>query len=114
MSNDFFVRCDGKYTRIDIRDICYIESLDNYVRIVTASKNYMVLISLRQLEEELPSSHFCRIHRSFIVSLSHISSFDHEAVTLVGKEIIPISPVFKHALQGKVRVLVSDTRSQAV
>lgn len=111
MTPDFFIRCDGKYTRIDTRDIRYIESLKNYVRIVTTTGSYLALISMRQLEEELPPATFCRVHRSYIVSLSHISSFDHESV-YIEKTILPISPVFRQVLQGKVKVLVSDTRGK--
>jgi len=111
MLHDFFIRCDGKYTRVDMRDIRYMESLKNYVRIVTTSGTHMVLISLRQLEEELPENIFCRVHRSFIVSIGHIGSFDSEMVYMKDK-IIPISQEYRTALQGKVRVLVSDTRAR--
>ena len=110
MQYDFFIRCDGKYIKVDARDICYFEALKNYVRIVTSSDTYLALLSLRQLEQELPEFLFCRVHRSFIVSLAHIQSFDHESVYL--KEVsIPISIMYKNALLTKVKVLVSDTRT---
>jgi DNA-binding LytR/AlgR family response regulator len=111
MLQPFFIRCDGKYIRIDIRDIRYLESLKNYVRIVTITKTYLVLMSMQQLEEELPQAHFCRVHRSFIVSIGHICSFDHESVYM-DAVTIPISPVYKNALQNKVKVLVSNTRTR--
>lgn len=109
--HDFFIRCDGKYIRMDIFEIRYIESMKNYVKIFTAKKTYIVLISLRQLEEELPSNLFCKVHRSFLVSLAHIQSFDHESVYMEGV-VIPVSPLFKNILQTRVRVLVSDTRNR--
>jgi DNA-binding LytR/AlgR family response regulator len=110
MQNTIFVRCDGKYIRINTDEIRYIESLKNYVRIVAITKSYLVLISLTQLEKELPASHFCRVHRSFIVSLHHINSFDHENVYL-SDITIPINPAYKNMLLSKVKVLVSDTRT---
>ncbi len=111
MLQPLFIRCDGKYIRIDIRDIRYLESLKNYVRIVTPAKSYLTLMSLRQLEAELPKAHFCRVHRSFIVSIGHICSFNHELVYM-DEVTIPISPVYKNALPNKVKLLVSDTRSR--
>jgi DNA-binding LytR/AlgR family response regulator len=113
MLNNFFVRCDGKYIRIDMRDIRYLKSMKNYVSIVTISKSYMVLISLTQLEKALPASHFCRVHRSFIVSLHYINSFDHENVYF-NDIAIPINPVYKNVLPSKVKVLLSDTRTKMV
>lgn len=104
---DFFIRCDGRYIRIDIREIRYIESVKNYVRIVTTERSWLVLMSLRQLEAELPDSHFCRVHRSYIVALSYIRSFDQEMVYMEGIDI-PINPLYKQSLQSKVKVLVSD------
>lgn len=107
MLKDFFIRCDGKYIRIDVADIRYIEALKNYARIVTTSRAWIVLMSLRQLEEELNDGNFCRVHRSFIVSLSHILSFDQDTVYVEGKDI-PLTSQYKQLLQSKVKVLVSD------
>src|SRR5688572_22486791 len=101
MSHNFFIRCDGKYIRISTTDIRYIQSMKNYVRIVTTTKTYLVLITLQQLERELPTLDFCRVHRSFIVAINHISSFDQEMV-YVGKDQVPINPGYKNALQAKV------------
>lgn len=112
MQPHFFIRCDGKFTRVDTREIRYLESLANYVKIVTTAKTYLVLMSLRQLEEELPAGEFCRVHRSYIVSLSHIQSFDQDLVYL-GEVTIPINPQYKQALQAKVKVLVSDYHKPA-
>lgn len=107
----FFIRSDGKFTRVDIRDIRYIEALKNYVKIVTGNRQFLVLISLRQIEAELPAGQFCRVSRSFIVSLAHIQHFDHELVQLEGASV-PLSTVYKNLLQSKIKVLVSESRSR--
>ena len=103
----FFIRCDGKFIRVDTREIRYLEAMKNYVKIVTGSKSYLVLISLRQLEQELPADQFCRVHRSYIVSLAHIQSFDQDTVYLE-EGMIPINPHYKQALQKRVKLLISD------
>ena len=88
-------------------EVRYIESLQNYVRIVTRNKTYIALMSLRQLEKELRQLQFCRVHRSFIVSISHINSFDHKLV-YIDDITIPIGPLYRKALQSKIRLLGSD------
>jgi two-component system LytT family response regulator len=109
MPQNFFIRSNGKYIRINTADILFIKSRKNYVSIVTTTKTYLVLMSLQQLEKELPATHFCRVHRSYIISVNYISSFDHKNVYL-SDTMIPIDPVYKNALQAKVKVLVSETR----
>ena len=111
MAPFFFIRNDGRYIKIAFSDIVYLESLKNYVRIVTPQKNWLVLMSLRQVEKELPDDMFCRVHRSFVVSLYHIVSFDNETVELPGKQI-PIGNRFRHALPGRVKILNGDMRNR--
>jgi Response regulator of the LytR/AlgR family len=111
MAPFFFIRSDGRYIKIAFGDIVYLESVKNYVRIVTTQKSWLVLMSLRQIEKELPSDMFCRVHRSFVVSLYHIISFDNEMVQLEGKQI-PIGNRFRHSLPASVKILNADVRSR--
>src|SRR5690606_4612829 len=89
----------------------YLESVKNYVRIVTTQKSWLVLMPLRQIEKELPADMFCRVHRSFVVSLYHIISFDNEMVQLESKQI-PIGNRFRHSLPASVKILNADVRSR--
>jgi DNA-binding LytR/AlgR family response regulator len=111
MAPFFFIRSDGRYIKIAFADIVYLESVKNYVRIVTTQKSWLVLMSLRQIEKELSSDMFCRVHRSYVVSLYHIISFDHEMVQLPNKQI-PIGNRFRQALPGSVKILNADVRSR--
>jgi two-component system, LytTR family, response regulator len=108
---DFFIKSDGKFIRFDVRDIRYVEGMKNYVKIFTTTRFYIVLISLRQLEKELPAELFCKVHKSYLVSMAHIQSFDPELVYMEGA-VIPVSLVYRNNLQKRVRVLVSDTRNK--
>jgi len=107
----FFIRTDNKYVKINFHDICYVEVCGNYVRIVTTKKSFLVLISMKQVEKVLPSKSFCRVHRSFIVSLSSITAFDNEIVYL-DSEQIPLSEHYKNLLQEKVMIVLGDVRGQ--
>lgn len=113
MLRHFFIRLDGKYQKIPFDDIRYVEACKNYIRIVTGVKSYMVLITMKQIERVLPQNIFCRIHRSYIVSLNFINAFDHELVYLDGIDL-PLSAQFLESLQHKVYIVTSELRSKPV
>jgi DNA-binding LytR/AlgR family response regulator len=68
MQNFFFIRFNGKYVRLLFSDINYVAASKNYIKIVTDKKIWLVLISLKRIEQVLPCGLFRRIHKSFIVS----------------------------------------------
>jgi DNA-binding LytR/AlgR family response regulator len=89
-SDYFFIKCEGKYEKIRIDEILFIQSLQNYVIIHTESGKYMTLMSLKTLEENLDPCQFIRVHKSYIVSVSKINSFENTEIRIEG-ELIPIS-----------------------
>jgi len=95
-----FVKSEYKIVRISLDDIIYIEGMREYVRIhLTTGKSLMPLISLRVLEEQLPSSKFMRVHRSYIVNLEKINTIDHSRIVFDGKIYIPVSGQYKDYFQ---------------
>jgi DNA-binding LytR/AlgR family response regulator len=100
----FFIKTDGRNVKIQLSEILYIEALKNYVRIVTPQKNWLALLSMKQLEQALPTSSFCRIHRSFIVSLDHLCSFDRQSACLQG-HTLPIGESYRDALEQHIVLL---------
>jgi DNA-binding LytR/AlgR family response regulator len=109
----FFIRSDGRYIKIAFADILYLESVKNYVRIVTVQKSWLVLMSLRHIEKELPADMFCRVHRSYVVSLYHIVSFDNEMIQMERRQI-PIGNRFRQTLPTRVKILNGDVRSRNI
>jgi DNA-binding LytR/AlgR family response regulator len=85
----FFVKVDHRYEKIHFKDILYVEGMENYVVIYTNSQKYVTLLRMKVMEEMLPQD-FMRIHKSFIVSISAISSIDGNEVVVGGKRL-PIS-----------------------
>ena len=87
-----------------MNDIIYIEGMREYVRIhLDSAKPLMPLISLRVLEEQLPSDRFMRVHRSYIVNLQKIGSVEHNRIVFDGKIYIPVSEQYKEAFQNYLR-----------
>lgn len=95
-----FVKTDYKVVRISLNDILYIEGMREYARIHLANgKSLMPFIRLHSLEEQLPSSRFMRVHRSYIVNLEKISTVEHSRIIFDGKAYIPVSDQYKEVFQ---------------
>ena len=87
MKKYFFIRTDGKYVKLCFNEILYAEGSRNYTKIFTETKQYLVLITMKRLEQFLPDNLFVRIHKSFIISLEKIVQFDKETVWLKDRSI---------------------------
>jgi two-component system, LytTR family, response regulator len=92
-----FLNIQKKKVKILFSDICYIESQREYIKIVTAKKEYLPKMSTQEIEGLLPVHLFKRIHRSFIVSIDKIEAYSAETVEINGVSI-PIGRGYKEAL----------------
>jgi DNA-binding LytR/AlgR family response regulator len=90
-----YLRVDRKMVKVLFNDILYIEGLRDYVRILTTSKIIVTKHLLSTLEEMLPSDAFLRTHRSYIISISKIDSYNTDTIE-IGKKELPIGRLFKH------------------
>ncbi len=111
MQDFFFLKTNGDYTRINYSDIVYIECLKNYVRIVTTKAAFMIMDTLKHVEEILPQASFCRIHRSYIVSLNQINRFNGRHV-IVREKKLPIGNQHRDALMSKLLILTPEPRTK--
>lgn len=99
-NHDFiFVKSDYKLIQIPFDDIVYIEGLKDYVKIhlENEQKPILSLLSMKNLEERLPSNRFIRVHRSYIVQKSKIKVIDRGRIVFK-KDYIPISESYKQEL----------------
>lgn len=93
-----FVKVDYQLMKINLKDVDLIEGLDDYIRIHVKPKPVLTLMTLKSLQERLPSNEFIRIHRSYIVPASKIESFGKSKVKVAGKEI-PVGSSYSEAYQ---------------
>lgn len=89
-----FLKADRKMVKVYLKDILYIESLKDYVRIKLMGREVISLQKISFLEEKLPEDCFMRVHRSFIVPLKRIDAFSNNAIEVGGVEI-PIGRNYK-------------------
>ena len=101
--NESFVyfRADRKMVKVMLQDIFYIESMKDYIKVVTRQGHLVTKQSISSVEEMLPDTQFLRTHRSFIVSLPHIRSYTHEYIEL-DKVEITIGKLFRNSVLKKL------------
>ena len=91
---------DGNRQAIQYADIQYIESLENYLKIITKPKLYITRLTLKEAEERLPKHLFIRISRSYIVNMTHIDRKEPDVVWIASKEL-RIGKVYKRYVAGQ-------------
>ena len=90
-----FIRADYKLMKVKISDILYIEGLNDYIKIhITNQKTIVTRMTMKTIQEKLPSKEFIRVHRSFIVPFSKIDSLKSKSIFIAGKEI-PIGGIYE-------------------
>jgi two-component system LytT family response regulator len=93
-----FVSIQLKKVKIYFSEILYIESQKEYIRIVTHDHSYLTKMSTNEIEDLLPDSLFKRIHRSFIIAIHKVRSFNSEMVEINGNNI-PVGRGYKDVLK---------------
>jgi len=98
--NHLFVKSEYKLIRIELDDIKYIESQHEYIKIHLINSNpVMTQISMKNIEEQLPTDRFMRVHRSFIVNLARVSVIERNRIVFDNTIYIPISEQYKEKFQ---------------
>src|SRR5215471_4097293 len=102
-----YFRVDRKMVKIFLNDILFIEGLKDYVKIYTTTKTIVTKHVLSSLQEMLPSDEFLRIHRSFIVAINKIDSYNADIIE-IAKHELPIGRLFKHDVSRTLNASSAD------
>ena len=82
-----FLKVSKKLIKVNLNDILYIESLKDYIKVITTLGDYVVHKSLTSITEELPQSNFLRVHRSYAISINKIKSVEGNMVEIANRRI---------------------------
>ena len=104
LNDRIFVRHNEKMLKIDIKDIYYIEADRNYCRIFSQDREYLLVMTLKDIDEKLPQNHFLRIHRSYIINLSQIDEVAGTHV-VIAKKAIPMSKAMRTELLKRLQTI---------
>ena len=94
-----FVKSDYRMLRVPISSIKYIESMSEYVRIYVedSPKPIVSLLSMKKIEESLPTGDFMRVHRSYLVNLNKVKEVSKMRLVYDGGVYVPIGEMYKEA-----------------
>ena len=98
-ATSLFVKVEYSIVQIPFDDIVFIEGFDDYIKIHTAGKLILTLLSLKNVLKLLPAQRFLRVHRSFIVAVDKIKYVRAQKITIESREI-PVGSTYARALQG--------------
>lgn len=94
--NYIFVTEDRKQVKIILGDILYVESVKNYIKIITENKTHIVKYGISSFEDLL-DNHFIRVHRSYIVNVDKITAYTKKDIE-IGEVEIPIGEMYKDVI----------------
>jgi DNA-binding LytR/AlgR family response regulator len=104
LSDRIFVKDHEKMVKITIKDIYYVEADRNYCRIFSKGKEYLLVMTLKDINEKLPAEHFIRIHRSYIINLSHVNEVAGNHV-VISKKAVPLSKTLRADLLKRLQTI---------
>ena len=100
-----FVKSDYQMVKIILKDILYIEGLDDYIKIYLPNKSVLTLMTLKTIMQKLPPSEFIRVHRSYIVPITRIDHVSRSKIRIADKEIpigVSYSDGFFSVMEGRM------------
>jgi DNA-binding LytR/AlgR family response regulator len=100
-TDHMFIKSGGKFFKVDYADIVYIQGMRDYLKICARDYTLVTLQTMGEMEKQLPSSSFIRVHRSYIVSIPRIRSIHGNSVELE-KATIPIGIHYRDAVLGLI------------
>ncbi len=104
LNDRIFVRNNDIMVKIIIEDIHYLEADRNYCQVFTKNNTYLLVNTLKNMEDKLPSEQFQRIHRSFIVNLNHVDEVAQNHITVQDK-ILPLSKELRRDLLDRLKMV---------
>lgn len=99
--NSVFVKHDDSYVKIEWSDIVYIEAMQNYIKLHLKDRCLIIHQTMVAIEELLPKDQFYRIHKSYLINITHIDSITGNRVQIKKVEL-PISRMRKESLLNEI------------
>ncbi|HOU01279.1 MAG: response regulator [Bacteroidales bacterium] len=105
---EIFVRKDTALVKMNVKDIAYIEALENYILLNTIDKKFTLHFTMKGIESQLPPELFLRIHRSFIVNKKLIKTIDESSLKInLGNTLktVPVGKSYRNLILNDICVM---------
>lgn len=105
---EIFIKKASTLVRLKLKEIMYVEALENYVSVITRDEKYTIHFTMRAIEQQLPSGLFVRIHRSYMVNKSVIRSISENSLTIhVGTtpKTLPVGKSYRESIMNYINIM---------
>ncbi|WP_421870886.1 LytR/AlgR family response regulator transcription factor [Marinoscillum sp.] len=102
--SELFLKVDGRYVRLNLDDVLYVESLGDYVSFRTMTDKYIVHSTLKNIDDKIKNKKFLKVHRSFVVNLSKVVDIE-ETNMVIHDKVIPISRAHRPVLMNRIKTI---------
>jgi DNA-binding LytR/AlgR family response regulator len=105
---EIFIKKGSSLVKLKLKDIIYIEALENYVTLTTNDDKFTIHFTMKAIEDYLPPGVFIRVHRSYIINKSNIQTIKENSLDLnIGgaAKSIPVGKSFRDALLNDINVM---------
>jgi len=96
-----FVKSEHRLIKVNLKDILYVEGMQNYLVLHTVKERIIHLQTFKKLEEQLPAADFIRVHRSYIVALRHINAVERGRI-FIGGIMLNIGESYRNAFFSRI------------
>lgn len=106
--DEIFIKSGSSLVKLKLREIIYVEALENYVTVNTNAEKYTIHFTMKAIESQLPSAIFIRVHRSYIVNKTMIHSIRENILELnIGNSVknIPVGKSYRDTLLKEINVM---------
>lgn len=104
LNDRIFVRYKEKMVKIMLSDILYMEADRNYSHIFTRTREYVLSITLKSIEEKMSMQLFMRIHRSYLINITHVEEVAENHV-MIDKKSVPLGTGMREQLMQRIQTL---------
>ncbi|OOQ61187.1 DNA-binding response regulator [Mucilaginibacter pedocola] len=105
----FFIKCGGKYEKLFLDEVLYIESMQNYINIFTTKSKYTTQTNLKSLEQYFDKGAFMRVHKSYMVALRKIEKLEGNEI-FIQTHRIPLSRNYRDEVIATINSKLLDRR----
>lgn len=103
VSEYLFVKDGYDWVRVTVADLLYVESEGNYLTFKEKNRKTLTRMTLTEAQGMLPSQHFFKIHKSYLVNLNHIQKIERHQVTVAYGDTVPLAGTYREALLEALR-----------
>ncbi len=102
--DQIFIKDNKIIRKVLIKEILWLESKGDYVKIKTIDNQYIIHSTLKHMEEKLPTAEFVRIHRGYVIPVSKIDYIEDGVAFIMGTPL-PVSETYKNELLKRLQLI---------